>query len=206
MGRVGLIMGVLALVAVALSNLIPGIGQILLAPLASIIIGAGAGWWASKVLGYGTAGRGAGAGAIAGIGALLGAVIGFTILLSIFGNTPAFQEGLNQAQQQNPDAQLPENLDPSTLLGLTGAAGGFCLGLFYLFLSTIGGLIAGLVYGRNRGPAVATPAGSYPAGTSPGFPSATTAPGTEPDRVARTYPEDEDEGRARVYPADERRE
>ena len=101
MGRVGLTMAGLALVTVALSTLIPVIGSLVIAPLTALIIGAGAGWWASKVLGYGTAGRGAGAGAIAGLGALIGSVIGVVVLATIVGNSPEaqrqFQEGIENA-------------------------------------------------------------------------------------------------------------
>src|ERR687885_2711883 len=106
MGRVGLSMAALALVTVALASLIPLVGVLLVAPLTAAIVGAGAGWWASKVLGYGTAGRGAGAGALAGLGALFGAAIGLAVLGALFGNNPevqqGIQQGLKQAQEQNP--------------------------------------------------------------------------------------------------------
>ncbi len=209
MGRVGLTMAGLALVTVALSTLIPVIGSLVIAPLTALIIGAGAGWWASKVLGYGTAGRGAGAGAIAGLGALLGSVIGLALLLSIAANNPevqrGIQEGLENAQQQNPDVVLPENFDPGAILGVGGAFVGFCFGLFDLFLATIGGLVAGLVYGRNRQPLPATPVGGYPVqGT--GVPQMTNTYTTESDRGARVYPDTESDRGARVYPDDERRE
>lgn len=204
MGRVGLTMAALAFVTVALSMLIPGLGAICIGPITAIAIGAGAGWWASKVLGGGTAGRGAGAGAIAGLGALFGAAVGLTVLLAIAGSNPEAQQGiqdlLEQTQQQNPDAQLPEGLNPAALLGAGGAIGGFCFGLFYLFLATIGGLIAGLIYGRNRGQTMAT-AGAYPTGAAI-YP----APGMEPNQGLRDTPAEESEGGARVYPSDDRRE
>src|ERR671932_28354 len=111
MGRVGLTMAALALVTVALASLIPLVGALLVAPMTAAIVGAGAGWWASKVLGYGTAGRGAGAGTIAGIGALIGSVVGLAILAGIAGNSPQAQQQLNQilqnAQQQNPGRSVP---------------------------------------------------------------------------------------------------
>jgi hypothetical protein len=218
MGRVGLTMAALAFVTVALSMLIPGLGAICVGPITAIAIGAGAGWWASKTLGGGTAGRGAGAGAIAGLGALFGAAVGLTVLLAIAGNNPEVQqgilEGLEQAQQQNPDAQLPEGLNPAALLGAGGAIGGFCFGLFYLFLATIGGLIAGLIYGRNRGQTMAT-AGAYPTEAAtypaPGMQSnlgPRDASFTESEGRARVYPTDQDESEsgARTYPSDDRRE
>lgn len=202
MGRVGLWMGLLALVAVALSSLIPLLGSFLVAPLAALLIGAGAGWWASKVEGYGTAGRGAGAGAIAGIGALLGSAIGLALLgglLGRFANTPEFQQEyqrqLETARQQNPGATLP-NFDPRAIGavgGVVGTALGFCFGIVDLLLAVIGGLIAGLVYGRNRGPAAAAAAGPQ-AGEMPqmsgmGGPE----PPGEPDERhgARIYRDDE---------------
>ena len=198
MGRVGLIMAALALVTVALANLIPALGQLLVAPLTSLIVGAGAGWWASKVLGYGTAGRGAGAGAIAGIGALIGSVIGLALLAYIVANNPEaqaqFQQELQrQLQQESP--QDPEvtralrNLNFGAVAGIGGAFGGFCLGLFNLLLSMIGGLIAGVVYGRNRQPA-AMPYAGYPAGGT-SLPQMTNTMETEPDRGARIYPDDQ---------------
>ena len=203
MGRVGLIMAGVALVAVALSSLIPLIGWFLVAPLAALIIGAGAGWWALKALGGGSAGRGAGAGAIAGIGALIGSVIGLALLGAVFAssaNDPAvqqeFQRQLEAAREQNPDAAVPD-LDLGALATGGSILGGFCFGLVDLLLSTIGGLIAGIIYGRNRAPAAA-PAGSYADGTYPaagtGLPPMTNT--LEPDR----------EGGARIYPDDERRE
>lgn len=203
MGRVGLIMAGLALVTVALSSLIPIIGSFLVAPLTAIIIGAGAGWWASKALGGGSAGRGAGAGAIAGIGALIGSVIGLGLLGVLFAssaNDPAaqqeFQRQLEAAREQNPDAAVPD-LDLSTIVAGASLIGGFCLGLFDLLLSTLGGLIAGIVYGRNRAPAVA-PAGGFPAAAYP-------AAGTSLPQITNTVEPDR-EGGARIYPDDERRE
>jgi hypothetical protein len=214
-------MALLALVVVGLSTLIPVLGALIVAPLAALFVGAGAGWWASKELGYGTAGRGAGAGAIAGIGALLGPIIILTIAATILGRSAAFQQqvqqGLESARQQNPGADVP-NLNPAALATAGGALGGFCLGLVYLLLSTIGGLIGGLVYGRNRGQAAAPPVAMYPGTTSTaGVPQmtntampptmATPAPPseTEQDRAARIYPDTDRDTNARIYPDNEQR-
>lgn len=201
MGRVGLMMALLALITVALASLIPVIGALLVAPLTAAVVGAGAGWWASKVLGYGTVGRGAGAGAIAGIGALIGSVIGLLVLGSIVGRSPEFQravqQGVQNAQQQNPGATVP-NLNAGTLAAAGGAVGGFCFGLFDLFLSVIGGMIAGAVYGRNRG-AAATAATTSTAAI---YPSMTAAPGGmsgDAPQTAHTTQTD-DERNARIYP------
>ena len=197
MARVGLIMAGLALVTVTLSMLIPLLGWFIVAPLTALIIGAGAGWWASKVMGYGTAGRGAGAGTIAGIGALFGAVIGLVALALIAGNNPDLQREMNRAmetvREQNPDQQIGD-VPAGALLTATAVFFGGCIGLVNLFLSLLGGLIAGIVYGRNRGPApVAATPGMYPAGTLP------------PD-VGQTTVKLESEHGARIYPDDQRRD
>ena len=86
-----------------------------------------------------------------------------------------------------------------------GAFVGLCLGLFDLFLSTIAGLVAGLVYGRNRQPLPTTPVGGY-TGQGTGLPQMTNTDTTESDRGARVYPDTEPDRGARVYPDDERRE
>jgi hypothetical protein len=191
MGRVGLIMAALAFVTVALASLIPLVGVFLVAPLTAAIVGAGAGWWASKALGYGTAGRGAGAGAIAGIGALIGSVVGLAILAGIVGNSAQFQQQLNQvlrdAQQQNPGTAVP-NINAGALATVGGIIGGFCFGLFDLFLSVIGGLIAGVVYGRNRGSAMPVPSAGYPTGGT-GLPHMTNTPENNEEHGARIYRE-----------------
>ena len=192
MGRVGLSMAALALVTVALASLIPLVGVLLVAPLTAAIVGAGAGWWASKVLGYGTAGRGAGAGAIAGIGALIGSVVGLAILAASVGSSAQFQQQFNQAlrnaQQQNPGTALP-NINTGAVAAVGGIIGGFCFGFVDLFLSVIGGLIAGVVYGRNRGSATPVPAPGYPTGGT-GLPQMTQPPENNEEHGARIYPKD----------------
>jgi hypothetical protein len=210
MGRVGLIMAALAAVTVGLSMLIPILGALLVAPLTAAFVGAGAGWWASKVMGYGTAGRGAGAGALAGLGALLGSMIALTVAASILGNNAEFQQGLQQAlenaAQENPDAAIPA-INAGALATAGGAIGGFCFGIFYLLLSTIGGLIGGVVYGRNRGPAVAAVPGMYPqAGTYPASGAYPTTPADAPTDLPRmtNQPGDQEHG-ARIYDENDRR-
>lgn len=196
MGRVGFSMAGLALITVALSMLIPLLGWFVIAPLTALIIGAGAGWWASKARGYGTAGRGAGAGAIAGLGALFGSIIGLIALAMIAANNPEvqreFQRLLETTQQQNPDQNL-EGVSAGAVATVTALFGGGCVGLFNLFLSTIGGLIAGLVYGRNRGAVATAPGGDYapypPAGQ--GLPTMQPPQAPEQERGARIYPEDQ---------------
>lgn len=200
MGRVGLIMAALAFVTVGLSMLIPLLGALLVAPAAAALIGAGAGWWASKVMGYGTAGRGVGAGALAGLGALLGSTIVLTVVLSMFGNSSQFQQQFQQALQnaarENPGTTLP-NINVGAVATIGGGVAGFCLGLVYLFLAMIGGLIAGVIYGRNRGPA---PSPAAPGGMGYGsYP----APGSEIPRM--TSGAGEHEGGARIYGEDDER-
>ncbi len=196
MARVGLIMAGLALVTVTLSMLIPLLGWFLVAPLTALIIGAGAGWWASKVMGYGTAGRGAGAGALAGLGALFGAVIGLVLLALLAANNPDLQREISSAmetvREQNPDQNIGD-VPAAALLTVSAVLFGGCIGLVNLFLSMLGGLVAGVVYGRNRGPAVATVGGTYPAGAPP-------------LDVGRETTKLESEHGARIYPDDQRRD
>lgn len=213
MGRVGLIMGGLALVIVALSSLIPLIGSLVVAPLATILLGAGAGWWASKVAGIGTAGRGAGAGAITGLGALIGSGIGLVVLVMISANNPEvqrqIQEMMRTIQSENPDATMPDSAQLGTAMTAAGAMLGFCVGLIDLFLATIAGLIAGLIYGRNRQPAAATLPGTYSDLSLP----RSDLPTAQPDSGARIYDDtstdrttnklEESDHQARIYPDDE---
>ena len=231
MARPALSMAALAFVAIALSMLIPVLGQLAVAPLAALLIGGGAGWWASKAMGYGTAGRGSGAGALAGIGALLGATIGLALLAGFTGsqftsNTEfqqQFQEQLEQQREANPDAEIPE-IDPNDFGAVAGIAGGiggtilgFCLGMVYLLLSTLGGLIGGVMYGRNRGPTPAMAGGYSYEGSPPGgyqsqpygSPPAGNTPGPflQPSDSANlprmtNRPDVESEGGARIYPDD----
>ena len=195
MARVGLIMALISLVLVALVTAIPFLGPVVLAPLTSLVLGAVAGWWVSRAMGYGTAGRGAGAGAIAGLGALIGSVIGLVLFASMLAQNPelqqSFQEGLEQARQEDPNADIPD-LNVGALAAIGGSFAGFCFGLFDHFLATIGGLIAGAVSGRNRPPAMATPAASYPAVGQP--------------MTGETVHLRESEGGARIYPDDQQRQ
>lgn len=205
MARVGLIMAGLALVTVTLSMLIPVLGWFIVAPLTALIVGAGAGWWASKVMGYGTAGRGAGAGTLAGMGALFGAVIGAVLFAIIASRNPSLQrqysdilnQAIEQSQQQNPgqDVGALRNVGVGTVLGIGGAIGGGCIGLVNLFLAMLGGLVAGVVYGRNRGPAaVAANLTMYPPGTQP------------PNAGLPTMRVEGEQGGARIYPDEQRKD
>ncbi|HEU5011800.1 MAG TPA: hypothetical protein VFT66_04585 [Roseiflexaceae bacterium] len=146
MKRIGFITAVLAFIIVALLVPFEVVG-IPLAPVAAMIIGAAAGWWASTTFGS-TPERGASAGAIAGIGALLGSMIGLAVLALIVGTMPEMQEMVRNSEP-HPEARIPmEWIGPMALVG--GALGGFLLGLIDLVLSTVAGLFAALLYGRNR--------------------------------------------------------
>ncbi len=191
MARAGWSMALLALVVTALSALIPLIGTFIIGPLATIIIGAGAGWWASKRLGSGGAGRGAGAGAIAGLGAFIGATIGTVIIFSILSGSPdgraQISSILAQMQQEDPTLNQLSSDDLASAISVLGGGLGFCVGLFNIFLAMIGGLIAGLVYGkRDTPPAVAAaPVGAYDNATLPQMSGQPTYPeqqsyGTQP--------------------------
>jgi hypothetical protein len=192
MARVGLIMAGLALVTVTLSMLIPLLGWFIVAPLTALTIGAGAGWWASKVMGYGTAGRGAAAGTLAGLGALFGAVIGLVILALIAANNPELQREMNRAmdtvREQNPDQNIGD-IPAGALLTASAVLFGGCIGLINLFLSMLGGLIAGVIYGRNRGAAVATSAGTYPGAPLP--PDAGVTTKLDSEHTSQIYSDDQ---------------
>ena len=212
MARVGLIMAAVAFIVVALTSLIPLVGAFLVAPLAALAIGAGAGWWASKVLGGGSAGRGAGAGAITGVGALFGSVVGLALLAAMFGNSvgnnPDFQQqlqqGIEDAQEQNPDPQAPDIEIPEIsggavtgAAGVVGAVGGFCFGLVDLLLAVLGGLLGGFIYGRNN-PVMATAAPM-------GYPSS-SPPGGHIPAMGSTTRMTESEGGTRIYSDEQPRE
>jgi hypothetical protein len=191
-------MGGLALVTVTLSMLIPLLGWSIVAPLTALIIGAGAGWWASKEMGYGTAGRGAAARTLAGLGSLVGAMVGLVILASIAANNPDLQREMTAAmetvREQNPDQEIGD-IPTGALLTVTALIFGGCIGIVNLFLSLFGGLVAALIYGRNRGPApVAVAPGMYPGGTLP------------PDAGLPTMRVDNEQGGARIYSDEQRRE
>jgi hypothetical protein len=141
MARAGLVFGLLAVLAFLASLFIPGIG-IFLAPLAVGALGWGAGYTAAKTTGAAPgqgAGRGAGAGAIAGLISLIGLI---ALLLVLF-NIPLVRDAIQGELQNTPGAE-------GISAGAAGSAAALIIGLFCGFinflLSTIGGLIGGLMW------------------------------------------------------------
>lgn len=144
----GFRMGVLAVVIVGLVSLVPYVGWFLIAPIVALMIGAAAGRQAAAATRSGTTGAGAKAGAKVGVGALIGSIIGVTILGLVLVNIPGAPEFI-RSSEPHPEARIP--YEWMTGLGaLTGVVVGFFVGLFDLFLSFVGGLLAAWVYDHNR--------------------------------------------------------
>jgi hypothetical protein len=149
MRRILWIMAMSALIIVGLASLIPLAGMFVIAPLAALLLGAGAGWRAARLQQDQAVVQGARAGVITGMGAWLGVMLAFTIVALVLGNNPEFQAFV-QASEPNPEARVPAGwIAP---LGVaTGMVIGFIVGVFDLALALAGGLLAGLVY-RNQHP------------------------------------------------------
>ncbi len=119
-----------------------------LAPLAALIIGAGAGWFLASAHRARAAGSGARAGAIVGLGALLGSIVGLAVLALFVGNIPEIQTFV-QNSEPHPEARIPADW-VAPLGALAGLIVGFVVGVFDLALSALAGWIAGAVYGANH--------------------------------------------------------
>ena len=148
--KAGLIFGVVGLIVVLAVAFIPVIGPLICGPVVAAIIGAIAGYygvrWSAGMPGIS---RGVLAGTLSGVGMLLGAVIGYTILISMMRNNPLFQEQLQEALRQQPNAQIdPAALD--TIIGIVGPAVGFCFGILNLLLGLAFGAFGGWLAVRNR--------------------------------------------------------
>jgi len=148
--KAGLIFGVIGLIVVLAVAFIPIIGPLICGPVVAVIIGAIAGYYGVR-WSAGTPGisRGVLAGTLSGVGMLLGAVIGYTILISMMRNNPLFQEQLQEALRQQPNAKIdPAALD--TIIGIVGPAVGFCFGILNLLLGLAFGAFGGWLAVRNR--------------------------------------------------------
>lgn len=170
--RAGLVFGLAALLAfiggTLLNALIPCVGFIV-AIVSVIALGWGAGQTAAKTTnaaqGQGT-GRGATAGAIGGTVLLIGSVIAFLALSSVITSLPGFEDQLQQALQQNPDANIDPN-DAGAFLGIGFGVVGFGCGIMNFVLMLIGGLIGGAMWKGTGGTAAYVPAGGTTYGAPP---------------------------------------
>lgn len=114
----------------------------------ALVIGAAAGRQAAAETRSSASVAGAKAGAKVGVGALVGSMIGIAILGLVLVNIPGVPEFI-RSSEPHPEARIP--YEWMTGLGaLTGVVVGFFVGLFDLFLSFVGGLLAAMVYDHNR--------------------------------------------------------
>lgn len=146
MNRTVMYLAIVAFIVVALLTPFELFG-VPLAPLAAILMGAGAGWWVSSTRPEHTAGSAARAGAWVGLGALLGSIAGLAVLALWIGNIPEVQAFV-QSSEPHPEARIP--IDWVAPLGaLAGVIVGFIAGVVDLVLSWIAGWIAGMLTTRN---------------------------------------------------------
>ena len=193
--RAGLLFGLAALLATIGATLILVLFpfNLLIAGIAAAALGWGSGYTAAKTSGAGPGqgtGRGAAAGAIAGTIVLIGTVIAFVALTPLITRIPGFNEGFQEALQQNPNAaDLPEG-SASTFLGLGLGFLGFCGGFINLMIMLIAGLIGGMLW---KGSPSYVPAGGAAYGTPPAGGYVPTQTGSQ------TFGNQANEGGARVY-------
>ena len=146
----GLLFAIIGLVIVIAVGFIPILGAFLCGPVVAAIVGGVAGYlgvrWSTANVGIGT---GVLAGTLAGLGMLIGMMIFFTVYFSLIRSSPEFDQQLQEALRQRPDAQVtPAQI--KALVGLAGPIGGFCLGLIYLLVSLAIGALGGWIAVRNR--------------------------------------------------------
>jgi hypothetical protein len=148
--RAGLIFGVTGLIVVLAVAFIPAVGPLICGPLVAVIIGTVAGFygvrWSAGTPGIG---RGVLAGTLAGVGMLLGAVIAYTILVGMASSNPLFQEQIQEALRQQPDAQI-DAAALNTIVGIVGPVVGFCFGILNLLIGLAFGALGGWLALRNR--------------------------------------------------------
>lgn len=147
MNRNTWILAALAFVIVALATPFQLL-DVPLAPIAALILGAGAGWWVSNTRGEHTAGSGVQAGALVGLGALLGSIFGLAVLALWIGNIPEVQTFV-QNSEPHPEARIPTEW-VAPLGALAGVVVGFIVGLFDLLVSAVAGGVAGAIYHYNH--------------------------------------------------------
>ncbi|MCS6940864.1 MAG: hypothetical protein RMJ55_09580 [Roseiflexaceae bacterium] len=147
----GLIFAIVSIVAVIGFSFIPAIGVFCCGPLASMTLGAIAGYigvrWSGPTAGVGS---GALAGGVAGVGALIGSVIFWVIAILIAQSDPAlFEEMLRQIEEQQPASGLTSD-DIRNLINVMGPLIGFCAGLIHLLFAAGLGALGGWLAVRQR--------------------------------------------------------
>ncbi|ABQ90129.1 MULTISPECIES: hypothetical protein [unclassified Roseiflexus] len=156
----GLIFALVSIIAVVGFSFIPAIGVFCCGPIATMALGAIAGYIGVRWSGP-TAGIGSGtlAGGISGIGALIGSVIFWIVAILIAQSDPAlFDEIIRQVEEQQPASGLTED-DIRNLIGFVGPVIGFCAGLIHLLFAVLLGALGGWLAVRQRPqPPMAPPA------------------------------------------------
>ena len=154
----GLIFAAIGVVAVAAVSFIPIVGAFLCGPLAAALIGTAAGYYGVR---WSAAGAGVGqgvlAGAIAGVGALIGAVLFFVIALSIARANPQFNQAIEDALRQQPNARGVTPSDVNAMVGAIGPLVGLCFGMIELLITLALGALGGWLATRNRIAAIQQP-------------------------------------------------
>ncbi len=146
----GLIFAIVSIVAVVGFSFIPAIGVFCCGPVASMALGAIAGYIGVRWSGP-TAGVGSGtlAGGISGIGALIGSVISWIVAFLIQNDPALFEEVLRQIEEQQPSSGLTSD-DIRNLIGIVGPIMGFCAGLIHLLFAALLGAFGGWLAVRQR--------------------------------------------------------
>ena len=140
------ILTIVAFVIVALTSALQLFG-LLVAPLATLALGALAGWFAAAngAGGWRAALR---AGLLVGAGALLGAVVGLALPALVAGNLPGVQEFV-QLSEPHPEARIPIAWI-APLAGLGGLLSGLVLGIGDLALSALAAVMAAALRNGSR--------------------------------------------------------
>ena len=147
----GLIFAAVGVVGVLALSFVPGVGALCCGPLAAALIGTVAGYygvrWSEASAGVG---QGVLAGAIAGIGALIGAVVFFVIALSIARANPQFNQAIQDALRQQPNARGVTPADVNAMVSAIGPFVGLCFGTIELLIALALGALGGWLATRNR--------------------------------------------------------
>ncbi|ABU58108.1 hypothetical protein [Roseiflexus castenholzii] len=147
----GLLFALISIVAVVGFSFIPAVGVFCCGPLASMALGALAGYIGVRWSGP-TAGVGSGtlAGSVAGVGALIGSVIFWVIAIIIAQSDPVLLDQIiRQIEEQQPASGLTGD-DIRNLITIMGPVMGFCAGLIHLLFAALLGALGGWLAVRQR--------------------------------------------------------
>ncbi|MGB9752388.1 hypothetical protein [Roseiflexus castenholzii] len=147
----GLLFALISIVAVVGFSFIPAVGVFCCGPLASMALGALAGYIGVRWSGP-TAGVGSGtlAGSVAGVGALIGSVIFWVIAIIIAQSDPVLLDQIiRQVEEQQPASGLTGD-DIRNLITIMGPVMGFCAGLIHLLFAALLGALGGWLAVRQR--------------------------------------------------------